>query len=312
MTNISRYIAGDWGTSNLRLYLCEHDSSGKSQIADTIFGPGISRINNNFEDTFFELAQPWLEQWGAVPVLLSGMVGSTIGWRDAPYLTCPVKAEQIATGRIEFEARGVTISILAGLRTKNPLGSIDVMRGEELQMLGWLHLQEKDHGRNLFVLPGTHNKWALVENGLIANFLTAFTGELFSLLRDHSILITEKEATSFKKNAFIDGVRTIAGLGEAQLVHALFSTRSKQVLDELASDDAASYLSGLIVGADVMGAHKLFGDFDNVTIIGEPTLSQCYTLTLNHFGIASQNFNSSEIAASGFDAIYQHLHEQHR
>lgn len=310
MTQTIRFIAGDWGTSNLRLYLCEYNSNGASKILDTRYGPGIGQINGDFEDKFFNLSQDWLDQWGALPVLLSGMIGSTIGWKDAPYLNCPVDAAQIASGRVEFEARGISFSILAGLRTQNPLGSPDVMRGEELQMLGWLRLQNKDQGKNLFALPGTHNKWTLVENGSITNFLTAFTGELFSLLRNNSILVTEQNTISFNENVFMDAVRAIGALGEAQLLHALFATRSKQVLGEMASTDALSYLSGLIIGADVLGANKLFGDVDNVTIIGEPTLTQHYTLALDHFGVPSQSCDPSEIAISGFEAIFQHLNTQ--
>jgi len=307
MTDTTQFIAGDWGTSNLRMYLCEYNPHGASRILDTRFGPGISQISGDFEDKFFNLAQDWLDQSGPLPVLLSGMIGSTIGWKDAPYLSCPVDAQEIAKGRIEFEARGISFSILAGLRTQNPLGAPDVMRGEELQMLGWLKLQDKKKGKNLFTLPGTHNKWTLVENGSITNFLTAFTGELFSLLRNNSILVPEQNTINFNQDVFLNGVKAIDALGDAQLLHALFATRSKQVLGEMASTDALSYLSGLIIGADVMGASRLFGEVDSVTIIGEPTLNQHYTLALNHFGIVSQSCDPSEIAISGFETIFQHI-----
>jgi 2-dehydro-3-deoxygalactonokinase len=315
MTQTTRFIAGDWGTSNLRLYLCEYNSTATSKILDTRFGPGISKIKSDFEDKFFALTQDWFEQWGELPVLLSGMVGSTIGWKDAPYLSCPVDAAQIAAGRLEFSCRGVSFSIFAGLRTQNPLGTPDVMRGEELQMLGWLRLQKNTKScksKRLFALPGTHNKWTLVENGSITNFLTSFTGELFSLLSNHSILITNASAYSFNQSAFIDGVTAIDSLGEAQLLHALFATRSKQVLGDMTSTDANSYLSGLIIGADVIGASKLFGKFDCVTIIGDPTLTQHYSLALDYLGIPSERCDPTEIAISGFEAIFDHLHEKHK
>ncbi len=309
MTDITKFIAGDWGTSNLRLYLCQY-SGGNSKILETRFGPGISQINGDFEDKFFNLTQDWLDAHGAMPVLLSGMVGSTIGWKDAPYLSCPVDAQQIAAGRLEFEARGINFSILAGLKTENPLGQPDVMRGEELQMLGWLRLQQRSKGRHLFALPGTHNKWTLVDNGQISNFLTAFTGELFALLRNNSILVTEQNTFSFNQAVFMDGVKAIDTLGEAQLVHALFSTRSKQVLGDMATGDALSYVSGLIIGADVLGAKSLFGEVDGVTIIGEKTLTEHYALALEFFGVESQSCDPSEIAISGYDAIFQYLNLQ--
>jgi 2-dehydro-3-deoxygalactonokinase len=312
MTQTTRFIAGDWGTSNLRLYLCEYYIDGASQILDTRFGPGISKIEGDFENIFFELTQDWFEQCSELPVLLSGMVGSNIGWKNAPYLNCPVDAAQIAAGRLEFNCRGISFSILSGLRTENPLGAVDVMRGEELQMLGWLRLQGNSDGKRLFALPGTHNKWTLVENGSITNFLTAFTGELYSLLSTNSILLAESTDIIFNQQAFIEGVRAIGSLGDAQLLHVLFATRSKQVLGEMSSADAPSYLSGLIIGADVIGATKLFGKLDQVSIIGEPSLTKNYKLALDHFGISSESCDPSKIAIAGFEAIFEHLIREKR
>lgn len=309
MTTKHYFIAGDWGTSNLRLYLCEYHADGASLILETRHGPGISQINGDFEDKFFSLAQDWLDQYNGLPVLLSGMVGSTIGWKDAPYLTCPVNIDQIAEGRVSFEARGIEFSILAGLRTTNPLGAPDVMRGEELQMLGWMQSQDAEIEHQLFALPGTHNKWTLIENNTITNFLTAFTGELFALLRNNSILVTDQNTISFNHDVFMQGVAAVENLGDAQLLHALFATRSKQVLGEIASTDALSYLSGLITAADILGASKLFGANNGVTVIGEATLTEHYMNTLTHFGIKGQACDPAKIAIAGFETIYRHLYQ---
>jgi len=313
MISTQNFIAGDWGTSNLRLYLCRFNDSGPSTILETRFGPGISEINGDFEDKFFNLAQDWLDQHGAIPVLLSGMIGSTIGWKDSPYLNCPVGVNDIASGRVSFTTRGIEFSILAGLRTNNPLSNPDVMRGEELQLLGWMRSEQPEQSNHLFALPGTHNKWALVDNGQISNFLTAFTGELFAILRRDSILITDDTAISFNQEAFMQGVHAIEQLGEAQLVHALFATRSKQVVGEMASTDGLSYLSGLIAAADVMGATKLFKDQliktnNEVTIIGEPMLTEQYQLVLDHLGLKTRNCDPAQIAIAGFETIYQNLY----
>jgi len=183
------------------------------------------------------------------------------------------------------------------------------MRGEELQMLGWMRKQGERTQHQLFTLPGTHNKWALVEDDKITNFLTAFTGELFALLRNNSILVTDQNSISFNKQVFLQGVEAVERLGEAQLVHALFATRSKQVLGEMASTDALSYLSGLITAADVMGATKLFQIHDSVIIIGEPTLTEHYLTVLEHFGLRGEACDPAKIAIAGFETIYQHLYQ---
>lgn len=302
----SLFIAGDWGTSNLRLYLCKYIDSG-STILETRYGPGISEINEDFEAKFFNLTEDWLNNHGSVPVILSGMIGSNIGWKEAPYLLCPISSTDISAGRVSFNARDIEFSILAGLRTNNPLGLPDVMRGEELQLLGWLRVNQKTNNTqpHLFALPGTHNKWVLSDKGRIENFLTGFTGELFAILKRNSILIRDDSAISFDKAAFMQGVMAA---GEAQLVHTLFSTRSKQVLGEIANKDGLSYLSGLIAASDVRGALDIFGNDAPITIIGEAMLSEQYALVLGHFGIQADSCNPAEIAIAGFETIYQHLY----
>lgn len=302
------YIAGDWGTSNLRLYLCEYNPNGSIAL-ETRYGAGISKISNDFEERFFNLAQEWLSTYGKMPVLLSGMVGSTIGWKEAPYLDCPVDADKIADGRISFQVRGVDISILSGLKALNPIGVNDVMRGEELQLLGWMQSNKNIKRHNLFALPGTHNKWALAQNGAISTFLTAFTGELFALLRNHSILITEQSSFSFNENVFLQGVESSSKSSTTQLVHTLFSTRTRQVLGDISAEDGLSYLSGLIIGCDVTGALGMFDNIDEVIVIGDPIIAGHYKLVINSMGHTAICCDPTAIAIAGFDTIYRSIYQ---
>jgi 2-dehydro-3-deoxygalactonokinase len=307
------FIAGDWGTTNLRLYLCQFNPSEPTRVLEARTGPGVSQLSDEFEQVFFELVGDWLAEHGPVPVILSGMVGSTIGWREAPYLECPVTAEQIIAGRTQFTAGGLEFSIIAGLKVNNPLGLPDLLRGEELQLLGWMRSGSAPQAaEQLVALPGTHNKWALVKNGRVETFVTALTGELFSLLQNHSVLIARPEVGSFSKDAFMQGVEAIGKLSGGRLLHAIFSTRSRQVLGELSERDASSYLSGLLVGSDVAGATELFGErisnTATVTLIGDSALSHCYQLALAHVGVKVETCDTAQIAIAGYEAIYRSLY----
>lgn len=317
----SYYIAGDWGTSNLRLYLCHHTRGG-TKVLEQRSGLGIHQLKNNFEDTFFGLCGDWLAGHEQIPVILSGMIGSNIGWKEAPYLHCPVGANEIANGRLSFSARGVSISILAGLRTQNPLGLADVMRGEELQILGWRELNPDATGQQLFALPGTHNKWVTFRDNQISNFLTAYSGELFSLLQKHSILLTEHKSTDIDVETFMLGVDAALALEQANILHALFSVRSRQLVDEVHPKHASSYLSGMIIGADVQGALGLLqskpevkvreassSQTSTITIIGEPDVSQLYARVIEHLGLHCETISPLVIATAGYAAIYRALYE---
>ncbi|NND82328.1 MAG: 2-dehydro-3-deoxygalactonokinase [Gammaproteobacteria bacterium] len=303
------FIAGDWGTTNLRLYLCDASKSGSPIVLDRKIGSGVSRVSGSFADCIFALIDPWLQAHDSLPTLLSGAIGSNVGWHEAPYLPCPVSASDIAGGYLEFVERDVEFLIVSGVKTQNPLGAADVMRGEELQILGWLRQAKlNDTSARLFALPGTHNKWVWYENGKISNFLTAYTGELYGLLRQHSILIGEHRDQPFSTEAFLRGVATIQSLGEAQLVHVLFGTRSKQLLGELPSHEAESYLSGLITGADVLGALKVFAKGSKeqpaVEVIGAEHLADKYSLALDHLQIKAGRSDPEKITVAGFQAVF--------
>lgn len=316
----SVFIAGDWGSTNLRLYLCRYTATEPLDVLATKTGPGVRPIHQrlgDFEQIFFDLAADWLEEHGSLRVLLSGAVGSTIGWRGAPYLECPVGPEQIMAGTTAFEARGLAFLMVAGLKAQSALGAPDVMRGEELQLLGWMRSQDylktgtEQQSGQIVVLPGTHNKWALVKNGQVETFVTAFTGELYSILESHSILITQSQQATFSTDWFMRGVEVVRYLQPGQLLHALFTARSLQVEGELPPEDARSYLSGLLVGADIVGSIELFNkqvaELPEVVLIGDPELSHAYQLALKAMGIESRLCNATDIAIAGYQAIYEFL-----
>lgn len=312
----SLFIAGDWGTTNLRLYLCQQAANQGLTIVATQMGPGVSQVSDNFEQIFFDLAGDWLNEYGPMPVILSGMVGSNIGWQAAPYTDCPASAEQIINGRTAFNARGIAFSIISGLRTINPLGTADLMRGEELQLLGWMGsdaaAKSESKAAQLVALPGTHNKWALVQGGKIETFVTALTGELYSLLQNHSVLIASAESADFSADIFVQGVKVATTLESGQLLQALFATRSRQVLGELSELHASSYLSGLLIGSDVVGSlalmEKQMGAISSVDLIGDSALSRCYQLALESVGIKAEISDATEIAMNGYEAIYRALY----
>jgi 2-dehydro-3-deoxygalactonokinase len=308
------FIAGDWGNTNLRLYLCSVNSQSDSpEILASIAGPGCIAIDNNFEDIFFDLVADWLKQHGPVPVILSGAVGSNIGWHTVPYLACPVRSEQIAVGTTVLNVRGLNIWILSGLQTQTALGTPDVMRGEELQLLGWMLSvnQRSEASEQIVVLPGTHNKWVQVKDGQIETFVTALTGELYSLLEQHSILVTQPMADDFSEVFFMQGVALAKTLETGQLINALFAVRSRQIAGELTAEAAASYLSGLLVGSDIIGSMALLNQINEespeVVIVGSQILSRAYQLALGSLGVKAQICDPTQIAVTGYQAVYQSL-----
>ncbi len=295
------FIGGDWGTSRLRLFLC--DAAGAVLARQD--GPGVADAGARAAELFADLTRAWD---ASLPAILSGMVGSTIGWREAAYLPCPVAAEAIARGALRFESGGRAIAIVPGLSCRNEAGLFDVMRGEETQVLGALRLHpELARGKRLFCLPGTHAKWVLVDDGRVLRFHTALSGELFALLSAHSVLARGAGAVDGGHDAFAEGLRVAQQADKAGLLHLLFSTRSRQLAGEIAREEAASYLSGLVIGADVAASLRLFDAHDAVTLVCAPDLAGLYAQALSRHGVASQRVSGDDAALAGLVFVHQAL-----
>lgn len=247
----------------------------------TLEGEGIGRIKDQAAIYFFQLIEPWRRHYGNIDITLSGMVGSNIGWLETPYVDCPATTELLCERLSRFSARNHPVSIVPGLRTVNPFGAPDVMRGEESQIIGALILEPGlQVGRHVLCLPGTHTKWVLIENGSVRSFFTTISGELFALFRKHSVLVDwHEEIEPETSDAYEQGMARAKALFPTALLHIVFEVRSRQLVGQLSRPDAVSYLSGLIIGRDIAGALPVFdGEADDarITVIGSNRLASLY------------------------------------
>jgi 2-dehydro-3-deoxygalactonokinase len=251
-------IAIDWGTSSFRAYLM----SGAGEILDEVASAdGIGNVAAGaYPATLERLIGRWLAAHPALPVIASGMVGSRHGWREAPYLACPAGPRDVAERLTAVEANGRRVVLAPGLSCGDEAGA-DVMRGEETEILGIA-----DAGAQLIVLPGSHSKWARVEGERIVAFRTFITGELFAALRDHTVAGAFARAAPAKEPgpAFALAVERGAAAARCEtkfgLLGHLFGARALPLTGKLDPDDAGEYLSGLLIGAEIGEARRLYPD----------------------------------------------------
>jgi 2-dehydro-3-deoxygalactonokinase len=249
-------IGLDWGTSSLRGYL--FDANGN--VLDTRISPeGIMRLAKpanlgGFDDAFEKVSGDWLDA-RELPVIAAGMVGSAQGWKEAPYVQTPAELAGLAQGLVQLRsARGVVVHIVSGIMDRGALPN--VMRGEETQVFGALvaYPALRSARRVLLGLPGTHAKWVFVVDGRIERFLTFMTGEVFSVLRDHTILgRTMEPSREPHDEAFLRGIDTARHHGQAGVLATMFSTRTLGLTKQLPAQQQADYLSGLLIGHELMG-----------------------------------------------------------
>ncbi len=299
------FIAGDWGTSHLRLSLCD----GHGNVIESKKGLGVGAVKADVAGAFFSQIEPW-DHHGKLPAVLCGMVGSTIGWREVRYLPCPIKPAAIAAGAMRFEANGRSIAIAPGLSCRNRLQAPDVMRGEETQILGALRLEPHlAEGRRVLCMPGTHTKWVLLKDGVIEHFLTAISGELYDILFHHSVLVNSKDSVDgIGGPAFKRALEKTRLYPDGELIHLLFEVRSGQLAGELKQRDAADYLSGLIIGQDVSGAKRFFrtdlAESEGVVVISTPRLGELYQEAIRTRELNVRAIDGDAASLAGLHALH--------
>ncbi|QMW24417.1 2-dehydro-3-deoxygalactonokinase [Sandaracinobacteroides saxicola] len=170
------FITIDWGTTHRRIMVVHADGTLLSRLRD---GRGILAMDR---DDYARDVEAIRAAHGRLPVLCAGMVGSNRGWVDAGYVATPADLTGLARA-VRWIVPG-EVGIVPGV-CHQAGGLVDVMRGEEVQLLGVMHA---DGRPQRVCLPGTHCKWATVADGRITASRTAMTGEIHALLRDHGTL----------------------------------------------------------------------------------------------------------------------------
>lgn len=285
------FIAVDWGTTNRRAYLLE----GGQLAGEFEDGLGVLSVEAGaFERAVADIR----ERLGDRPLLLAGMVGSNRGWMQAPYVPCPAGLEQLARALV---GAAKDCMIVPGVAYSN--SHCDVMRGEEVQVLGAV-ASAAIPADCLVCHPGTHNKWVRVAGGRIESFRTVMTGELFNVLKEHSILSDLLGGEARPGAAFAHGVRR--GASGPGLGASLFEARARFLLGRLERADAASFVSGLLIGEDArLGLSQMDGL--PVTVMGRPELTALYSAALRELGVECQEVDGERAFLAGARGIVEHL-----
>jgi 2-dehydro-3-deoxygalactonokinase len=297
-----RFILVDWGTTRFRAYLVDG-----STITDRVeSNDGISALSRGrHQDVFRCHCQRWLVREPGLPVALVGMVGSREGWVEAPYARCPAGPEEIAAAMIEVDlGTGQRGRIVPGLSCEPAPGAIDVMRGEETLALG------AGLADGLVCLPGTHPKWVAMQDGRIERFATYFTGEMYALLREHSMIgrpaTSPEDPAGFERG--LDAAERNSGSqgARAGLLHLIFGARAATVTGRLPPAQLGPYISGLLTGDEINGALSLFDKPDVLTVIADAPRADLFAAALRRHGVEARVRTPVKALVAGLSRILGH------
>ncbi|WP_420475035.1 2-dehydro-3-deoxygalactonokinase [Noviherbaspirillum sp. ST9] len=298
MTGQSTTLLGiDWGTSNRRAYVLDERGGLIRQHED---GCGILNVSEGFDASLRALLDAL--EIDRADVIMSGMVGSRNGWQEAPYLAVDHPLVRLADAMMTVKASipGTRVRVVPGYRYIDPHGLPDVMRGEEVQVLGALELGAAG---SWFLLPGTHSKWVHIDNGRITEFMTFMTGELYALMSQHGTLSKVISSQDAVQDAFAAGLRAARQGG---FTHTAFCCRAMVVTDAMPASHAASYLSGLLIGTELFEIVKKAGDAISapVQVIGSPALSSRYLSALELLGIPARAWQPDGVYLAALGALF--------
>ena len=286
------FLSCDWGTSSFRLSLvnCVNGQILAKVQHDKGIKKIFSRWNNNFrkvdrigfylsviQDSIKDLEKKIGNSLDQIPIIISGMASSSIGMKELPYakLAFNLNSGDLITEKIVATASFPhDVWLISGLQKEE-----DVMRGEEVQAIGWYAQNKTNTEEGVLILPGTHSKHLYFSGDQIVDFKTYMTGELYEILSQHSILknsIIEGSNNDWSKSAqrtFQEGVL----LSKAEnLSHALFTIRAKTLNSNLDPKNAGHFLSGLLIGHELKHLNS-----SRIVLACPEKFTQFYQLALN-------------------------------
>ncbi len=293
----SYFISCDWGTSNLRLYL-----------VDVVSFKVINEISNNHgikdfyklweksgksREAFFQeylnrqvtiLQEKTNINLSEVKVFASGMITSSLGMQELPYAEIPNKLipDQLIT---ETTNR---FTLISGLKSDK-----DVLRGEETLIMGILSDQPDFQGT--IILPGTHSKHATINNGILVDFHTYLSGEIFHLLVNESSLSHTLDKCKIigdesLENSFLKGIHDS---NKNNLLNKVFHARANSLLKGTSKRENYALLSGIIIGTELQ---NIVQTQQEIILCGDATLCELYSLALRYKQIKNVKHYSDKIA----------------
>ena len=286
-TSQGQRVVCDWGSSHLRAYLVGADGSllreyQSSQGAKSIAG------NQSIYTKELRKALEELQAHAENKIYISGMAGSKLGWFETNYSSTPLTAADFQSNK-KLIPGFEHCFLFGGVQHTDEDGSIDVMRGEEVQVFG---VADQYPDARLVCLPGTHSKWVHVKDSQLLSFKTYMTGDLFYALSKESIFREQMTSKELHHDAFVSGCRLAQ---EGNNVQDLFKLRSSFVFSKVSSEEFYSYLSGFLIMNEILAVepqHK-------VHLCGSAPLMSVYAIALDQLGVESLAIHSETATILG-------------
>ncbi len=290
------FLIVDWGTTNFRAFAINHDSNVHAKIELPM---GLKQVKDGaFAKELEHVLESWILGYQELPIYMAGMVGSTNGWIDVPYVNTPTSVSKLAEQTYMFTLPwGAKSYIVPGISHETVNGEFDVMRGEEVQIFGLIN--KLNNGSFSAILPGTHSKHVLVQDEQLVLFDSYMTGELFSAIREHTIIGRDLPTQNQSPSAFVKGVQSGQSGGATSQI---FKARTAKIFTQIEDNEVEDFLSGILIGSELKEL-----DSASTYLIGNEKLCGRYQLACDTTDKVSEYFSGDECFIDGMLLIKQEI-----
>jgi len=284
----------DTGTTNTRVRAWRGDmlvahGDAAAGVRDTARTGSLDRLREGVRDAVRDA----LAAAGAAPsdvrlALASGMITSGLGLLEVPHIPTPAGRPELA--RAMREARfddllAAPVWFVPGVRndalpvTPDRAGAMDMMRGEETEVMGLLDRMGEAHGALTLLMPGSHAKFVTVDaRGAITSCVSTLSGELLDLLVHQSVLASGMPG-EWPDTIDADTLRAGADLSRtAGLGRAAFSTRVLEVYGGTSPYQRYAFLLGAVLMQDLLTMQATVRPTDTLVILGRPAIQHAYAI----------------------------------
>lgn len=283
----------DWGTTNVRAFL-----------VDSLSGDVVDRRQNDkgikyvpaggYPEVYAELTYGWLDT--AKFTLMAGMVGSANGWEEAAYVPLPASPLKVSE-HIHTLLSAKDVYIVGGLCCAGIDNTYDVLRGEEVQIIGLLAKLQQE--KKLVCLPGTHSKWLEVdENNIIDSFTTVMSGDFFSAVCTSTIMAMMLDTPQvFSQVEFTRGVELSARPGG--IMAHMFKVRGALLFNQIKPEHIESMISGIVIGSEINSMKEVYDTNTTIHVVATKALAEKYSQAFDILEIAHQVHGGDTLSLEG-------------
>ena len=310
------YFAVDSGTTNSRVWLMrDREVLAKKRVSVGVRNTAIDGNNralvNGIRETIFELTRESdLDEQPQI-VIAAGMITSNLGLHEVKHVQAPAGLFELASSMQEkhFEdLKGMSFYFIPGVRSGpgiadlDNVDSIDIMRGEETEVMGALEEIERiQEGPLLYVHLGSHTKMIQVDaSRRISAGASTLAGELTQSIVEQTILrssLPETPFATFNPTFFSHGWEHCQRVG---FTRSLYEVRILQLNSVFPKEDLASFMLGAIISEEFRCLAVLTGDAPRQQILlsGLPHLQPAWEFALENHGFSVRKLDEKETERS--------------